>query len=349
MLKIALTGNPNSGKTTLFNTLTGAKQHVGNWPGKTVEKKEGTIIANGKKATIIDLPGIYSLTSFSAEEKITREYLSKEKPDIVIDVIDATNLERNLYLALELLELKTNLVLAINMDHLARKKGIIIDPEKISKLLGVPVQIVDARDKKESTELIKEAKPKKVSDLNYGEEIEEHILSLTTKIKDDNYPKRWTAIKLLEEDPEIKKEFLKGDLDIEYNNIKKHLLKIYGKDYDTMISDYRHGIAQGIVRDSVDRRKMNRFSRTDAIDKLVLNKFIGIPIFLLAMYLLFQLTFTVADPFIGFIESLLEILAVGAQSLLKSSPDILNSLIIDGLIGGVGSVIVFHHLKDEYR
>jgi len=146
-LTIALAGNPNVGKSTLFNTLTGSRQHVGNWPGKTVEKKEGSFKAQGKKIKLVDLPGTYSLTAYSIEEMVARDYLVKEKPDAVIHVIDATNLERNLYLAIQLIELDANVIIALNMVALAKGQGIEIDEKKLSKLLGVPVVKIEANKK----------------------------------------------------------------------------------------------------------------------------------------------------------------------------------------------------------
>ena len=210
MVTIALAGNPNSGKTTLFNTLTGSKQHVGNWPGKTVERKEGTFNLNNKKINIIDLPGTYSLTSFSAEETVTRDFIMKAQPDIVIDVIDATNLQRNLYLALELLELNANLILAINMDKFAKRKGIHIDTKKIQELLNVPIIKVNAREKEETENLINQSlnhKKKSIS-VQYGDEIEEHLKDIESLIKINlkkitNYSPRWLAVKLLEQDSEV--------------------------------------------------------------------------------------------------------------------------------------------------
>jgi len=214
-ITIALAGNPNSGKTTVFNNLTGAHQHVGNWPGVTVEKKEGSCSYQGYHVKVVDLPGVYSLTAYSPDEVIARNFIVDEKPDAVVDIVDASNLERNLYLTVQLIELEANLVVALNMTDLAKSRGYEIDVARLSALLGAPVVPMVASRKKGTEELLKqivnafEGKTNKNKiKLYYGSELEEHINELEAVISGDEklshqFPPRWLAIKLLEEDKEV--------------------------------------------------------------------------------------------------------------------------------------------------
>jgi len=211
-ITVALVGNPNSGKTTLFNNLTGARQHVGNWPGVTVEKKEGSCSAGGYKVKVIDLPGVYSLTAYSIDEVIARDYIVEEHPDVVVDIVDASNLERNLYLTVQLLEIGANVVVALNMMDSAQSKGHQIDVDALSHHLGVPVvPMVASRNR--GTEDLLDAIGKAVDggagrksfDISYGREVDQEIATLEGLISGDGtlaskYPPRWLAIKLLEED-----------------------------------------------------------------------------------------------------------------------------------------------------
>jgi len=215
MIRVALIGNPNVGKSLMFNNLTGGKAHVGNWPGKTVEKKVGVCVHRGVKMEIIDLPGTYSLTARSVDELIARNFIVEEKPDVVVDIVDASNLERNLYLTLQLLELEANVVVALNKFDVARALGYDIDVEKLSKLLGVPV-IPTVATTKEGIEELKDAiieaarRKRRPPRIEYGREIEEIITAVEEAIKKDvtlveRYPTRWLAIKLLEGDEEVLK------------------------------------------------------------------------------------------------------------------------------------------------
>lgn len=353
---IALVGNPNCGKTTFFNTLTGSNQHVGNWQGKTVEQKSGIAEVNGEKLTVVDLPGTYSLSAYSAEEMVTRDFISSEKHDVIIDVVDATNLQRNLYLALELLELNQNVIIALNMENIAREDGIIIDTKKISDLLGVPVVICDARDKNDVFKLIENILDNKFKSekkkLDYGNEIEEHLTQLEIILNKNNivisdYPSRWVAIKLLENDEDIIKKseestggnLLKKTID----KTKAHFKTIFGKNHETIISDRRHGLVAGIIKESVRRENKIKEPITDKIDKIVLNKYIAIPIFLIVLFAVFQLTFTISAPFVEIIRQGIHSfgLAVSAFVLQFNPPSWLPTLIDDGIIGGIGSVISF--------
>lgn len=228
-LKVALIGNPNVGKSVIFNNLTGARQHVGNWPGKTVEKKEGRHTYNGVEMQIVDLPGTYSLTSRAVDELIARNYILEEKPDVVVDIVDAANIERNLYLTMLLLELEANVVVALNMWDIAESKGYKIDVKKLSERLGVPVVPTIATRKegmKDLSEAIVKAakqKPKKKLIVNYDKELEARIAKLEAALAEDptigiRYPARWLAIKILEKDEKVLNQ-LKN---------KPNLLKIAG-------------------------------------------------------------------------------------------------------------------------
>lgn len=214
-ITVALVGNPNSGKTTVFNNLTGAHQHVGNWPGVTIEKKEGSYRCQGYNVKVVDLPGVYSLTAYSLDEVIARNFIVEGKPDVVVDIVDASNLERNLYLTVQLIELEANLVVALNMMDVAKSRGYQIDVDRLSELLGAPVVPMVASRKEGTGELTKQianvfdgkATKKKIK-LYYGSELEGHIGELETLISRDEelshqFPPRWLAIKLLEEDKEV--------------------------------------------------------------------------------------------------------------------------------------------------
>jgi len=214
-ITIALAGNPNSGKTTVFNNLTGARQHVGNWPGVTVEKKEGSYHHQGYNVKVVDLPGVYSLTAYSLDEVVARNFIVEDKPDVVVDIVDASNLERNLYLTVQLIELEANLVVALNMFDLAKSRGYQIDVDRLPQLLGAPVVPMIATRKEGNEDLLRQIvnvfegnSIKKKIKLYYGSELEEHISELEALISRDeelphHFPPRWLAIKLLEQDKEV--------------------------------------------------------------------------------------------------------------------------------------------------
>ncbi len=214
-ITIALAGNPNSGKTTVFNNLTGARQHVGNWPGVTIEKKEGNCSYRGYNFRVVDLPGVYSLTAYSPDEVVARNFIIDEKPDVVVDIVDASNLERNLYLTVQLIELEANLVVVLNMADLAKSRGYQIDVARLSELLGAPVvSMVATRkegDKELREEIVNVFEGKAVRGnvkLYYGSELEEHIGELEALVSCEEelshlFPPRWLAIKLLEGDEEV--------------------------------------------------------------------------------------------------------------------------------------------------
>lgn len=352
-IKIALAGNPNVGKSTLFNRLTGMRQHVGNWPGKTVEKKEGTFQYNHHEIEVVDLPGNYSLTAYSVEEVVSRDYIVGEKPDVIVNIIDAANLERNLYLTVQMMELGANMVLALNMNKFAREKGLKINKNELSELLGVPVIEIEAVDKTGSDELLKtivkvSKSPNVVLDrLEYGNEVSEHMEQIEKIIDQDipqlDAPSSWIALKLMEDDPEIIKkieETGKGQRVLkEVKKIQRHFNDVFGDDADAAITDARYGFIAGLVSESVKKPKIDKVTRSDLIDRIVTHKYLGIPIFLLIMWFTFQITFTVGDPLGGYIE---EGFAWLGETLAASMGEgFLTSFIVDGIIGGVGGVLVF--------
>lgn len=358
-IKIALAGNPNSGKTTVFNNLTGARQHVGNWPGVTVEKKEGSFFYEGREFDIIDLPGIYSLTSHSLDEKVARDFLLEEKPDVVVVIIDASNLERNLYLAVQLLELEVNLVLSLNMIDLVKKKGMKIDMEELSRVMNIPVIETIANKGKGMDELKAAIKnnynqKKAVSfRIDYNNDIENEVEKLSQVLKEkkilEKYSRRWLVLKLLEQDENILEKVKNlEDKDEVTNKITETITKLeehFGYDLETAIVERRYAFLRGLVKEccthvvGIKERK----EITDKIDQIVTNKFLGIPIFLGLMWASFQLVFTLGSPLADLIDAFFgwvgEIISLGLTAL--SAPGWISSLLVDGIIGGVGSVLVF--------
>lgn len=349
-LTIALAGNPNSGKTTIYNALTGARQHIGNYPGVTVEKKESTITYNNQQLKIIDLPGTYSLTAYSVEEVVARNVIINEKPDVVVDIIDSSNLERNLYLAVQLMELRIPLVFVFNMKDMAQEMGIKIDIKSLSHLFGVHiVETVGSKGDGVKNILDEAIKAAQVPDIKYpvityDKIIEKYVNSVEALIKQhstniENYNTRWLAVKLLEGDkdvmqivpsPIVAEEVKRAEIDIE---------KTLGDSPETAIASARYGFISGACQECVTTTVEARHNMSDAIDSVLVNRVLGIPIFLGLMYLVFQLTFTLGDPFMGWIEQFFGFLGDKASVLITH--DLLRSLIVDGIIGGVGGVIVF--------
>ena len=347
MNTIALMGNPNSGKSTLFNVLTGSNQHVGNWPGVTVEKKEGSLKYNGTIYNIVDLPGTYSLGTYSEDETVARDFIVNGKPDVVINVVDATNLERNLYLTTQLLEMGVNVVIALNMMDEAKDRNIIIKADEISKALGVPIVPTVAAKKKGVKELIDETitqinlKQNKVA-FGYGSNLDIEITALSNAIESTkvDIPSRWAAIKLLEGDKDIAKLFLEDQgINLLIEDIKKR-----HPDIELDIVDKRYEHIYKIARFNVMNPDAEEITITDRIDKVLTNQVLGLPIFGLIMFLVFQMTFLIGSEFLGgYAESLVKWLGVVLERTLiaVNSPDWLIAFFIEGFIGGVGAVVVF--------
>ena len=349
-ITIALAGNPNAGKTTIYNALTGSRQHIGNYPGVTVEKKESVITYNGKTLKVIDLPGTYSLTAYSVEEVVARNVIINEKPDVVVDIIDSSNLERNLYLAVQLMELRIPLVFVFNMKDMAQEMGIKIDVDKLSKLLGVPIiETVGSKGdgvKNILDEAIRVAKEKNINYplITYDSIIEKYLSSIESLVKKhssgiENYNSRWLAVKLLEGDKDVKSLVPSPIVDEEVKRAEHDVEQILGDVPETAIASARYGFISGACQECVTTTVEARHNMSDAIDSVLVNRVLGIPIFLGLMYLVFQLTFTLGDPFMGWIEQFFSFL--GDKASVAISHDLLRSLIVDGIIGGVGGVIVF--------
>ncbi len=352
-IHIAIAGNPNSGKTTIFNALTGARQRVGNWPGVTVERKEGTMITNGKKRTVVDLPGTYSLASYSVEEKVARQYILEEKPHVVVDVVDASNLNRNLYLTTQLIETGAPLVIAMNMMDMADEKGLEIDSKTLSTLLGAPVIPVVGRTKEGIAELkaaienvISQSAESRSIHIPYPQEIEEEIAnvsaSLQTMSADDERP-RWRAIKLLSRDETTNEKILQIDgghslLDRVETSIQK-IESIYNDSINAVISHARYGFIQGAIRECVTETIQTSKDYSREIDKLLTNRWLGLPVFAMMMWLMFKMTYDIGGYPMEWIDSGVVWLMEFFSRLLPES--MFASLLIDGVIGGVGSIAVF--------
>jgi len=355
-LTIALAGNPNSGKTTIFNNLTGARQHVGNYPGVTVEKIEGSLKYKGYEIEVVDLPGTYSLNAYSLDEVVARNFVLEEKPDVVIDIIDTSNLERNLYLATQFKELGIPLVLAFNMADLAQKQGLSIDKKRLSALLGLPIIFTVASKKKGMNELLDaaiqlaEGKIKLAETIvGYGREIEEEIKKLEEILSQDTgliikYPVRWIALKLLEGDREIVKKVKKSEKAGEIEEIAgksiSHLKGIFGDEVEAIIADRRYGFISGACSESILKTYEVRHTTSDQIDKVLVNRLLGLPIFLGLMYLLFKFTFTLSIPLMAWVETGQEWLSNFIHGCLPEGSAV-QSLVVGGIVGGVGSVLVF--------
>jgi len=353
-IRIALAGNPNSGKTTIFNNLTGAQQHVGNYPGVTVEKKEGFCRHGGVNISVTDLPGTYSLTAYSIEEVVARNFIIEEKPDVVVDILDASNLERNLYLAVQIMELNVPLVLAFNMSDVAEKRGIKFDLRKLSQLLGVPIVPTVGNKGRGMRELLDAAldvaekhDEEAHEQVHYGREIEEEIAKVRELIEQRehlsaDYSSRWVAVKLLEDDSEVKRKITSPEVLSAAERSIAHIENVAGDSPEIIIADRRYGFISGVCQEAVQFTVEARHTMSDRIDMVLTNRAMGLPIFLAMMYLVFQLTFTIGDPFMGWIESLFGSLGALVDGWWpRGSESALKSLLRDGIIGGVGGVIVF--------
>ncbi|MGQ9650880.1 MAG: ferrous iron transport protein B [Phycisphaerae bacterium] len=351
---VALAGNPNSGKTTIFNALTGSRQHVGNYPGVTVKKKEGTCRHGGMQLRVIDLPGTYSLTAYSAEELVARNVLIHEKPDVVIDILDASNLERNLYLAVQIMELGTPLMLALNMSDVARHRGIEFDLGLLSRVLGLPIIATVGHKETGRQELLdaavsiaqRQTSPA-IRPIDYGPEIEAEITKLKEHIEQagvllNGVPTRWIAIKLLEGDAELRKQISHDAIVETADEAGQHLESLLGDSTEAMIADRRYGFISGVCQEAVRSTVASRHSMSDRIDAVVTNWILGLPIFLGMMYATFFVTFTLGEPPMGWIERGFEWLGGALAGLWADGSDsLLRSLVVDGIIGGVGGVLVF--------
>jgi ferrous iron transport protein B len=354
---VAIGGNPNSGKTTIFNELTGSRQKVGNWGGVTVEKIEGSVNYNGYGIVFVDLPGTYSLSAYSLEEIIARNFIVDEKPDVVVDILDAGNLERNLYLAVQLIELGGRFIFVLNMADMASRQGLVIDPGKISAFLGGPVlftvgnrgvgvkaildKVVEIYQEKEL-----KTRPIKVA---YGDELEEEIQKIGRRINLDKglrdiYPQRWLSVKLIENDSDAYakvKTTARNPEAIEKQVFKsrQHLKGIFNEEPETIVTDQRYGFISGLLQESVTLGEKKAEDLSQKIDKILTNKFLGIPLLVFFIWLMFQITFNVGSYPMAWMEQGINWLERGISILLPDG--LVRSFLVDGIIGGVGGVVVF--------
>ena len=352
-IKIALAGNPNCGKTTMFNALTGSNQYVGNWPGVTVEKKEGHLkYKKGEEVIVTDLPGIYSLSPYTLEEVVSRDYILKENPDVIIDLVDATNIERNLYLTTQLIETGVPVVIALNMSDLLEKRGIQVDTDRLSMLLGCKVIKTSALKetglKEVVDEAIKEAKKTdhKLPEAMFSSDVESAISSVKTLLTDiSDYEKRWYAIKLLERDEKVIAEVKLSAEDAKtVENTAKAMEEKLDNDTESIFTDERYNYIQKIVSTTVKKRE-EKLTVSDKIDRIVTNRILGIPIFIAIMWLVYYVSVTTVGTFVTdwtndvFVVSIQDFLT-GVLTSLGAS-ELLIQLIVDGIVGGVGAVIGF--------
>jgi len=359
---LALAGNPNAGKTTLFNALTGARQHVGNYPGVTVERKEGEYRKDGFAAVIVDLPGTYSLTAYSEEEVVARDFLALEKPAAVINIVDAANLERNLYLTCQLLELKLPIVVALNMMDVARDRGMEIDVDKLATFLGVPVVPIVARTGKGLDRLMETVRkvveeqpagsdPERIK-ISYGDDIDRTLLEMTREVREagllaDKYPARWVALKIIENDENLLREIkplapeLTARLKAAADRVADHLAKTSDTYPEAVIADHRYGFIKGILKRGVitHRYDENRLYTSDRIDKVLTHRFAGPVIMLGVLFTIYYVTFNLSALPVSWVESFFNGLSGLINNTLADGP--LKSLLVSGIINGVGGVLGF--------
>ena len=356
---MALAGNPNAGKTTLFNQLTGARQHVGNYPGITVDHKEGVLEHQGTRITITDLPGTYSMTAYSVEELVARDYLISHRPEVVINIVDASNLERNLYLTCQFLELGVPIVIALNMMDVARDRGIEIKADRLAELLGVPVVPIIARSGFGKEKLIDEAlavagkvQPWQPRDISYGDDLNAAVADLVTRIEaarflDGLYPSRYVAIKYLENDEQL---LVKGrdtdpataaELEAIVNTVCEHTTKTLDVYPEAIIADHRYGFIKSILRQGVMTHKFDtdRLYTSDRIDKVLTDRLIGPVIMLAILFGVYKFTFSWSEWPVARLEDFFGWLSAAIETILPAG--LLKSLVISGVIDGVGGVLGF--------
>ena len=355
-IKIALAGKPNCGKTTMFNALTGANQYVGNWPGVTVEKKEGKLKGKkgkGEDIIVTDLPGIYSLSPYTLEEVVSRDYVLKENPDVIIDLVDATNIERNLYLTTQLIETGVPVVIALNMADLLEKRGIKIDTKRLSMLLDCPIIETSALKGEGLDKLIDEAVkvaksskvdlPKEIFSKDMEAAIDEVKGVLPTSVTDDK--KRWYAVKFLENDEKVKEAMkLSASGQSLVDTKRQELEKQHDDDMESIVTDERYKFIQKIVNTTVKKAK-DKLTVSDKIDRIVTNRILGIPIFVAVMWLVYYVSVTTVGTFVT--DWTNDVFVVAIQDFFTNiltsigAGDLVMGLVVDGIIGGLGAVLGF--------
>jgi ferrous iron transport protein B len=353
-IRVAVAGNPNSGKSTLINAIAGTRLHVGNWPGVTVEKREAAFDHKGKGIKLVDLPGTYSLSPYTQEEIVARDYLIHEKPDVIIDVVDSTNLERNLYLTVQLMELDIPMVMALNIYDEAEAKGYRIDTKAMEEMLGMKV-VPTVATKGSGIDLLLEKVieaagshgPKRLS---YGTDIDQPALQIWSQMEKAHpslarrYPPRWLSLKLLEGEEHVRQELNLPKGEFPGEEVISHLRKAHDSDIESIMADVRYAQAAGLTQEVLKKPEFTKLELTEKIDRILLNRFLGIPIFLAAMWLMFKLTFDVSTPFQDWIDGLITgPFTRWAEAImgLIHAPEWTISLAKDGVIGGVGFVLTF--------
>jgi len=355
-ITVALVGNPNSGKTTLFNLLTGSRQHVANYPGVTVERKEGVCRHGHTRITVVDLPGTYSLTAFSQEEAVTRDFILQGRPDVVVAVIDASNVERNLYLATHLMEMGVPLVLAFNMADVAEARGLVFDLESLSVLLGSPIvqtvasegtgkaELLDAIASTAGTGPQARSRPQ----VWYGQEIEQELATLEKALADKAVPlagpygPRWVAVKLLEQDPQVTAQVLDAGLGPVLEASLAKLRVFFREEPAIVMADRRYGFISGACQETIQHTAQLRHDVSDLIDTVVTHRVLGLPLFLGLMYGVFWLTFGLGRHPMAWLEGFFQWAGRGlAAHWPQGHAQWAESLLVDGILGGVGGVIVF--------
>ncbi len=356
-LRVALAGNPNAGKTSLFNAITGQHQHIGNYPGVTVEKKVGHIEKDGVTVEIVDLPGTYSLSAYSIEEVVARDFVLREKPNLIVDVLDSTNLERNLYLLLQFQELGIPVLGVLNMSDEAEAQGIMIDEKQLSTILGIPlVKTIGNRGKgiDKLTQLLVDAAHNKLElngrRMNYGRDLERHRDRIAEVLASDQLFAEsinldWLAIKLLEDDDDANDKVEAAHQNAqevlnEAEDCRQRIRKQFDEDAPVVVAEQRYAYIHGAVRETVINAEMrNRIDMTEMVDRIMLNKFAGLFIFFAVMFLIYQVTFTIGNPISDMIDHGFGHLSTWLSNTLPDN--ILADLLINGVVGGVGGVIVF--------
>lgn len=355
-INIALVGNPNCGKTSLFNFASGAHEHVGNYSGVTVDAKEGTFHQNGYTFKIVDLPGTYSLSAYTPEELYVRKHLNEEHPDVVINVVDASNLERNLYLTCQLIDMDVRMVIALNMYDELQEHGDKFDHESLSRMIGTPIVPTISKTGFGIEDLFNRViKVYEEEDpvlrhihINYGEVLEKAIYNVRHELKQNgnvgkSLSKRYLAIKLLEGDPKID-AFVKAlpgsdSVILERDHAANEIEKLLNEDCETAFTDARYGFISGALRETFEQNKIKEATSTQIIDLFVTHKVLGFPIFILFMWVMFEATFRLGEYPKEWIESLVGIIGDFVRSHMDEGP--FKDLLVDGIIGGVGGVIVF--------
>jgi len=349
---IALAGNPNVGKTTLFNALTGARQHVGNWPGVTVEYKAGTFLHRGKEYEVIDLPGIYSLSASSPDERVARDFIMKDKPDLVVNIVDASNLERNLYLSVQLMEMQVPVVMVLSMTDIAERNGIRTDHKHLESHLGCPViplilnRKFDREDFAQRIDHCLQSSPLP-NVIHYDEPVEKAITGIIEVLKGDAEqsiePISWRAIKLIEGDADECAKLSTEQMDRisrSIHSVERHR----GQDGRIVIADDRYAYIRGLVKDVVKRSSADHQTFSDRIDKVLLSKIMGLPVFFGVMYLVFLIAVRASQPLIGLIDGGLSWLLVdqfGVWLAGLSTPEWLEYILVEGLGGGLVTIAIF--------